>query len=386
MRGPSVFLHRALVPPGEEPHAVAFAEPRGVITCRAGEDVGACFAAIERALDSGLHAAGAFAYELGHFLEPRLAPLAPPTGTLLLQVGLFARADRLGAGDAAAHLAARAAAEGQGFTPKFGVARDLYIAKVRRVLDYIAAGDIYQVNLTFPLCFTWNNGPWALYARLAPHQRVAFGAVLDLPDLSVASLSPELFFRTGGGRVEARPMKGTAARGATPAEDRALAEGLAADPKNRAENLMIVDLIRNDVSRIARIGSVRVDSLFAVETYETLHQMTSSVAADVAQPVALIDMFRALFPCGSVTGAPKIRAMEIIAELEGSPRGVYTGAIGSIAPDRSMTFSVPIRTVALGRDGVATMGIGSGIVADSDPGLEYEECLLKAAFLARALG
>ncbi|MEX2650596.1 MAG: aminodeoxychorismate synthase component I [Alphaproteobacteria bacterium] len=365
--------------------AMAFSEPEGFVTCRTAAKLGLAFAAIERALHRGLHVAGAFAYELGYALEPRLGRLMPAPMVPLIHVGLFARADRLSHDAAEAMVAQNAGVALPPVAMTVAERRPAYKAKIARILDYIAAGDVYQVNYTFPLRFAWAAGPWPLYARLAPRQRVAFGAVLDLPDLRAVSLSPELFFRKRGTRIEARPMKGTARRGRDAAEDAVLAADLAADPKNRAENLMIVDLIRNDLGRIARVGSVAVDALFVVEAYETLHQMTSTVSGEVVPGMAVLDVFRALFPCGSVTGAPKIRAMEIIAELEDAPRGVYTGAIGWIAPDRSMTFSVPIRTVAL--EGVnATMGIGSGIVADSDPDREYDECLLKADFLRRALG
>jgi aminodeoxychorismate synthase component I len=355
-----------------------YRDPKDVLTCRTPGDVPRTFAAIERALDQGQHVAGAFAYELGHALEPRLAPLlAAPRYEPLIHVGVFDAPDPIADHDA---FVAGHAEPVRPIVPVWGETRDAYGEKIRRVLDYIAAGDVYQINHTFPVRFPWDAGPWTLYARLATHQRVAHGGVLDLPDLRVASLSPELFFAKTGARIVARPMKGTAPRGADAAADAALAAGLGADAKNRAENLMIVDLIRNDLGRIAAIGSVRVERLYQVETYATLHQMTSTVSAEVPARLPLLDLFRALFPCGSVTGAPKIRAMEIIAELERRPRGVYCGAIGWIAPDRAMAFAVPIRTVVLGK-GTATMGVGSGIVADSDPDREYDECRLKAAFL-----
>lgn len=375
----AVFLRNAL----DGGPARLYADPVDVLTCRSPDRVGATFDAIERALDRGLHVAGAFAYDLGHVLEPRLAPLLrADRADPLIHAGVFATATAID--DAEAWVAARDNPE----PPIAATAeedRATYRAKVARVLDHIGAGDVYQVNHTFPLTFAWDAGPWPLYAWLAPRQRVAFGAVVDLPDLSAVSLSPELFFRKAGGRIAARPMKGTAPRGPDTEADRTLAEALARDPKNRAENLMIVDLIRNDLGRVATIGSVRVERLFEVETYQTLHQMTSTVSAEVASGVPVIDLFRALFPCGSVTGAPKIRAMEIIARLEDRSRGVYCGAIGWIAPDRSMAFSVPIRTIVL-RGGRATMGVGSGIVADSDPDREYDECLLKAAFLTASSG
>ena len=196
------------------------------------------------------------------------------------------------------------------------------------------------------------------------------------------SLSPELFFRREGQHMSTRPMKGTAPRGRTPREDARLKTWLAMDEKQRAENLMIVDLLRNDLGRVARIGSVEVTDLFTVETYRSVHQMTSGITAELRSDMGLGDMLRALFPCGSVTGAPKVRAMEIIRELEGGARGIYTGAIGHIAPSGDAQFNVAIRTVVLDDQG-GEMGIGGGIVADSKEESEYEECLFKAHFLTK---
>jgi para-aminobenzoate synthetase/4-amino-4-deoxychorismate lyase len=196
------------------------------------------------------------------------------------------------------------------------------------------------------------------------------------------SFSPELFFALEGGRLTTRPMKGTARRAPSPEADRAAAAALAADAKNRAENLMIVDLLRNDLSRVAQPGSVAVDRLFEVETYPTIHQMTSTVSARLREEADAVDVIEALFPCGSVTGAPKIRAMEVIAEVERQPRGLYTGSIGAISADGSAAFNVAIRTLVLA-DGRASLGLGAGIVADSDAESEWAECLSKAAFLTQ---
>ena len=206
--------------------------------------------------------------------------------------------------------------------------------------------------------------------------------MIGAPGFNVLSLSPELFFRREGKHMSTRPMKGTAPRGRTPREDARLRTWLAMDEKQRAENLMIVDLLRNDLGRVAKIGSVEVTDLFTVETYRSVHQMTSGISAELRSDMGLKDMLRALFPCGSVTGAPKVRAMEIIHELEPAPRGVYTGAIGHITPSGDAQFNVAIRTVVLDADG-GEMGIGSGIVANSKADSEFEECLLKAQFLTR---
>ena len=234
------------------------------------------------------------------------------------------------------------------------------------------------------ICFAFSGDPVALYSALRRKQRVEYGALIGAGDFQVLSLSPELFFRREGKHLTSRPMKGTAPRGRTPREDARLKTWLTVDEKQRAENLMIVDLLRNDLGRIAKIGSVEVTDLFTVETYRTVHQMTSGITAELRADMGLKDMLKALFPCGSVTGAPKVRAMEIIRELEAHPRGVYTGAIGHIAPNGDSQFNVAIRTLFIDADGAGEMGIGSGVVSDSKADAEFEECLLKAHFLTKA--
>ena len=380
----AVLLHDALAGP-DAATCRLFEDCRGVITCRRGSDITAALAQAETALAEGLYLAGAFAYELGHHLEPRLAPLARDGETLFV-LGVFGRCRQMTLRQADAELERRGRpVDLPPFVLQRGEGPERYAARIARLRDYILAGDIYQANFTFGLSFAWPGDPWTLFARLAAHQHVAYGAVVDLPGCRLASLSPELFFARNGSRIEARPMKGTMRRGATPAEDAALIEALRNDPKNRAENLMILDLIRNDIGRMARIGSVAVPQAFQVETYGTLHQMTSSVTGEIDPDLPLHDILRHLFPCGSVTGAPKIRAMEIIAELECGPRGFYTGAVGYVTPERDMCFNVPIRTVVLQDDGSARMGVGSGVVFDSVAQDEYAECLLKARFLEMAL-
>jgi para-aminobenzoate synthetase / 4-amino-4-deoxychorismate lyase len=235
------------------------------------------------------------------------------------------------------------------------------------------------VNLTFPACFHFVGDPLALYGRLRESAQAGHGAYIDDGERALLSFSPELFFRIEDGTVVSRPMKGTAPRGADADEDERRRSRLAHSEKERAENLMIVDLIRNDLGRVARTGSVRVEELFKVETYPTVHQMVSTIRADLMRDATPRDIVRALFPCGSITGAPKLRAMEIIRELEEAPRGLYCGAIGSFSPDGSAAFNVAIRTLTIeGNKG--TLGIGGGLVADSDAEAEYDECLLKARF------
>ncbi|MCM8599101.1 MAG: aminodeoxychorismate synthase component I [Candidatus Accumulibacter sp.] len=255
-----------------------------------------------------------------------------------------------------------------------------YTSQVRRIQRWIADGDCYQINLTFPLRFQLYGDPLALYAALRERQPVRYGGYLRTRDTAILSFSPELFFARTGRRILTRPMKGTAARGATPQEDAERRAALLASAKERAENIMIVDLLRNDLGRLARPGKVRVEELCQTEAYPTLWQMVSSVSAEV-HDASLVEVFGALFPCGSVTGAPKIHAMRRIAEIEESPRGLYTGALGWLAPNGDCRFNVAIRTIEAWPDGRGVMGVGSGIVADAEPSQEYAECLLKGSFL-----
>ncbi|MHB8078722.1 MAG: aminodeoxychorismate synthase component I, partial [Candidatus Krumholzibacteriia bacterium] len=258
-----------------------------------------------------------------------------------------------------------------------------HAAAVARVKGHIAAGDTYQVNLTFRLRSDLRGDPWAFCRALQRRQPSGCGAYLDTGEDVVASASPELFFRLDGERIVTRPMKGTSPRGGDAAHDRRLAARLRASAKERAENVMIVDMMRNDLGRIARPGSVVVERLLAVERYPTVLQMTSTVAARTV--ASLPDLFAALFPCASVTGAPKPRTMAIIADLEPTPRGIYTGAVGCALPGRRAQFNVAIRTVHLAAaTGAAEYGVGGGIVWDSTAAAEYAECLAKAAVLRRA--
>jgi para-aminobenzoate synthetase component 1 len=270
------------------------------------------------------------------------------------------------------------------FCPAPRAARGDYAQAFDKLMAYIAAGDCYQVNLTFPLAaqLTSGSGP-GLYAALRARQQVGFGAYLDLgAGPVVLSCSPELFFTLQDGVVESRPMKGTAPRGATPAADRALRDGLAASEKVQAENLMIVDLLRNDIARISEIGSVEVPELFAIDSFATVHQMSSRIRGRLRARLGLVDIMAALFPCGSVTGAPKIRAMQIIGELEQAPRSVYCGAIGWAGPngDQAWSWSVAIRTLRLFDGGAVEGNVGGGIVQDSTEAGEWEEALWKTRF------
>ena len=252
------------------------------------------------------------------------------------------------------------------------------------IREAIARGETYQVNYTTKQRFSISGDPFTLYRRMCRNQQAPFCAWLDIGTHQILSASPELFFALDGDRLTMKPMKGTAPRLPRADDDQLQQELLASSAKDRAENLMIVDLVRNDLAQIAETGSVEVPALFDVESYPTVHQMTSTVTARVRPQVGLTDIFRALFPCGSVTGAPKRRTMEIIRELEGQPRGVYCGAIGYVSPGRDAVFSVAIRTAVVDAvTGVAEIGIGSGITWDSDAAGEFRECLDKSAFLTR---
>jgi len=354
-----------------------FSQPVHAVLAWDAASVPGALAEIELALAAGEWITLAADYELGYALEPSLLARLPQTGRPLLRAWRWRRCDVLDrtATDALidralAALAQDSAQAGLGEL-QFGLDERAYRSALERIKQLIGAGDCYQVNYTFPLQARSYGHPLALYARLRNAQPVRHGGYLRHSDGALLSRSPELFVAREGSRLITRPMKGTAPLGE--------AHALAASIKDRAENLMIVDLIRNDLGRLAPQGGVRVERLFEIENYATLHQMTSTV---VAHPVSasLGEIFSALFPCGSVTGAPKIRAMEIIRELETTPRGLYCGALGWFAPDSSFSLNVPIRTMELNHRGDAHMGIGSGIVADSDAAAEWAECHVKARF------
>jgi para-aminobenzoate synthetase/4-amino-4-deoxychorismate lyase len=261
------------------------------------------------------------------------------------------------------------------------MSRDDYINSISKVRKYIREGDTYQVNFTLKYRFQYQGNAIALYQRLRERQRVEFGALLNFPEFTVLSLSPELFLRKKGTRLESKPMKGTAARGSSPEQDATIVASMKQDAKTQSENVMIVDLIRSDIGRVSDLRSVGVKDMFEVQTYETLHQMISTVHGNVAPDISFAEVLRHLFPCGSITGAPKIRTMQIIEELEAEHRGIYTGAIGYLTPDNDFCFNVPIRTCVAYHNGTAEMGVGSGIIYEANAQAEFEECLLKARFL-----
>lgn len=341
---------------------------------------------------AGLHAAGYFTYEAGLALEPRLRPLLadlPPRQ--LAWFGLFEGHDVMTPEQTEAWLTARAPQGPAWLGPVKPVTLpEDYAARFDLVHAAIESGDIYQANLTFQNRAALSGHPLALYRALRSRSSAGYGGVICDGDDWLLSLSPELFFSLQQGRATARPMKGTAPRHPDPLRDAEIARALAESEKDRAENLMIVDLLRNDLSRVAMPGSVQVTDLFRIESYPTVHQMTSTVRAAIAPGVDAIDIIRAIFPCGSITGAPKIRAMELLRSIEEVPRGVYCGTIGRIDPSSDgivgdAAFNVAIRTLHIARDAqMVTLGLGSGVVADSASADEWRECLLKGAFLTAA--
>ena len=390
LEAPFVLLEASGKP---EQNVLLFEAPHQIIEAKTLNDVAPAFNEIELALASGYHVAGYMSYELGAALEPRLhhclndePSTSMPNDTPLLWFGVFAEKtlttpqalkdflhQRIDEGEVTSALNQLRIAPRETFAS--------YEKKFNTVKAAIEAGDIYQLNLTFKADVKSAANPLALYAGLRRNQPVAYAGLIMTGSRSILSASPELFIENRGGNLETRPMKGTLHRAPCPEQDKKLKAQLRGDEKSRAENLMIVDLMRNDLSRIAETGSVMVNDLFKVETYRSLHQMISVVTARQKPDQPLIDQMRALFPPGSITGAPKIRAMELINDLENESRGIYTGAIGYFAPGGDYCFNVAIRTLTLNADGSGEIGIGSGLVYDSNAKAEYDECLLKLQFL-----
>jgi para-aminobenzoate synthetase/4-amino-4-deoxychorismate lyase len=455
---PATVLLECAKPGAAEPWTRIFTQPTRIIAANQPTEIPRLFAEIEGAVAAGHFAAGFFAYECGGCFEPTAAvrrnPAPGESGAPLAWFGLYERCycfdhstgafvdgdppgmERCATGHRGQEPAAEALLEAE-----FGLLEAEYAERIAAIHEWICAGEIYQLNFTVPMRVRTSATPTALYSRLRGLQPVEYGAFLHTrPGHRILSFSPELFFQLEDGgpmrRITTRPMKGTAPRGRTTGEDRQLAEWLRNDPKNRSENLMIVDLLRNDLGRLCRFGSVRAESLFAVERYPTLWQMTSNITGEVRPEVGFQQIFRALFPCGSITGAPKVRAMQLTARVEPEARGVYTGAIGYFSRQRTV-FNVAIRTLELDGEGrelgrqsekskdkngvfkgkfeeskskfvepkskgeeldgggensggeldrqtglqFGRMGVGGGIIADSDAASEFRECLLKAEFL-----
>lgn len=372
--------------------ALLYAAPRALFVAHRPDEVDSVLAAAEAArMAEGGSLAGYIAYEAGLALEPKLAGLAAARSGAagpLVWLGLFDPPTRIAASDVPGWFAARAEGSGTLGPMEPQLSPGGYAAAFHALREAIHAGDIYQANLTYPLAGSFRGDPVGLYAALRDAAAAGYGGLIFDGSHWLLSFSPELFVALSGAEAKVKPMKGTRPRSPEPAADTALADDLATSVKDRAENLMIVDLMRNDLSRVAEAGSVHVDAPFAVESYPTVHQMVSTVRARLSPGKGAMDLVRALFPCGSITGAPKIRAMELLGEVERDARGPYCGAIGRIDADGTAAFNVAIRTLRLtpieNGQGSAVLGIGSAIVADSDALSERRECEVKAGFLRRA--
>jgi para-aminobenzoate synthetase / 4-amino-4-deoxychorismate lyase len=368
-------------------HSYLFLNPVSTLIANDLNELPQLFAQIEAELARGNYVAGFFSYECGYHFEHSSAAAFAPEKLPLAWFGVYPQP--IVFNHESGHCETGKLEENPQNDPvtvtnkvAFGISEEDYRTKILQIQKYIAAGDTYQVNFTSSVSFQTPLPAAAIYQSLSQQQPVAYSAFLNLPDRSILSFSPELFFRREGNRIVTRPMKGTMARGLDRSEDAQAAQRLHNDEKNRSEHVMIVDLLRNDLGRICTMGSVQVEDLFSVEKYQTLLQMTSTVSGSLQPGIGYYDIFHSLFPSGSVTGAPKIRTMQIIRELEHQQRGVYTGAIGFFAPHKKAVFNVAIRTLVL-QNNNASMGVGGGIVADSNPLDEYKECLLKASFLTR---
>lgn len=354
------------------PERMLLHSPIESVVARSIDEVLAAIVRLDQAVRDGKYIAGYLAYEAGYAFETSLKYLSFSLSEPLIWFGIYNQIHSFG--DLPSPEPERL------LNAAFGIDRALYTEQIKRIRDYIARGDTYQVNFTDALTFSYSGTPFDLFLRLRSVQEVKYSAYLNIGGHAIASLSPELFFRLEGRNLTMKPMKGTAPRGRTTVEDREVAAWLASDEKNRAENVMIVDLIRNDMGRICETGSIAPKRLFEVERYATIHQLTSTVEGRLRPEVGLKDLLRAIFPSGSVTGAPKIRTMQIIHELERNPRGVYTGAIGYFGP-QAAEMNVAIRTAVL-QAGKGHVGVGSGITYESVAENEYDECLWKARFLS----
>lgn len=372
----SPLLHFEFADASGTVRPLRFTDPVEVVIATRVEEVLPALRRVGQAVAEGLYAAGYIGYEAAPAFDPAFR--VRHGGALpLLWFGLFR------APDSQANQEPGGPFQLTEWQPS--VTREAYDAAIHAIREAIARGETYQVNHTLRLRARFAGDDWSFYRALCAAQRPGYGAYLNLGRHRILSASPELFFHRSGDRITVRPMKGTRPRGRFPAEDATLRAALAASEKERAENLMIVDLMRNDLGRIARTGSVQVTRLFDVETYPTVLQMTSTVTAEPREGTSLVDLFRALFPCGSITGAPKVSTMRLITVLEDSPRGAYCGAMGYVTPAGEAVFNVAIRTVVLDADtGAVEYGVGGGITWDSDAGGEYAETVAKAAILTVA--
>jgi len=363
--------------------AYLYDRPVRLITARTLEDIMPALKQIDQAVLNGQHVAGWISYEAGLALEQRLAVrLSDENSVPYIHMGVFNERQKHSSREADALWQANNLTNRYTIGDlRLNIDQDEYDDALDKIKQYLIAGDIYQVNYTLKAKFNFQGNLRDFYARLRQSQPAGYSAWISTDEWDVLSLSPELFLEKSGRFLKTKPMKGTHIRGLNNDQDQQFSDHLRGDVKNQAENLMIVDLLRNDLSRIAKKKSVKVLSLYDIEYYRTVLQMTSSIQAKLPKKIQPSEMIKGMFPCGSVTGAPKIRAMEIIDDLEKENRGVYCGSIGYFSPDGGACLNVAIRTMTIDKNGHGEMGIGSGIVADSISKDEYQECLLKAEFL-----
>ncbi len=371
--------------PKSESHNLLFSNPQNEIIARTEAELTPALAKIEEYKKQGLYLCGYLSYEAGYyFIDKAITRKTKVSQQPLLYFiafkdlqrpsrneieACFKRADLFPESQLCLH------------DLQLNVSKPDYLKAITKIKEYIVAGDTYQINYTLKYKFKLQGTASTLYKALRKKHPVEFGALLNFPESKIVSLSPELFIKKGDDNLTSKPMKGTAKRGKDKQEDDAIVSFLKSDSKTLSENVMIVDLIRNDFGRVCKTGSVKVKNLFQVQTFKSLHQMISTVKGTLKKGLSFGDLLHALYPCGSITGAPKTRTMEIINELETEPRGIYTGAIGYLKPDGDFYFNVPIRTIIIGEDNNCEMGVGSGIIYESDAEDEYQECLLKADFL-----
>jgi len=354
-----------------------FHSPVEILAAYTPDDIPVVFRKVEEQLRKKKWVAGFVSYECGYHFDSILSVFNKTSTLPLLWFGVYDTPIEL---DAQLLNTIGPSAKTDIHHAQFSLEKSEYLRKINQLKKYITDGDTYQVNFTGRVEFELSGDPKDLFFELRRKQHVPFGAYINLGVTKILSFSPELFFRRAGRSIVTKPMKGTCKRGRTTTEDAQFSEWLRNDEKNRSENLMIVDLLRNDIGKICESGSVHVSEMYSIERYETVLQMTSTVNGTLKDDISYSDIFRSLHPCGSVTGAPKIRTMQIINELEEHARGVYCGAIGFISPHDEAVFNVAIRTLEL-RGNTGMMGVGSGIVSDSTPEAEFDECALKASFL-----
>lgn len=366
--------------------AVLFTDPIELIEADTKDDFFAALEQIETARKNGKWAAGYVSYEAGYLFEEKLAHQFAKkrlnSKTPLLSFGIFEAPSN----NVHPIMLEDNTEQSEPYFSNFVADWNFstYEKKFNELHNNIAKGNCYQGNLTFPIQANFNGDPMAAFQHLAKRQPVKYSAFVSLNKTKILSRSPELFFKTNNkGWIEAHPMKGTAPRNKDPELDQGAINKLKSDPKSQAENIMIVDLMRNDIARISQVGTLHVPEIFEVETYPTLHQMISRVKAKLNQNITITDIFSALFPCGSITGAPKLSSMKILNSLEEAPRNVYCGSIGYIGPGNQMLFNIAIRTITLHENSKATLNVGGGIVWDSNAKAEYEEALLKAQYVAK---